>query len=112
MSETQHVGPIIFANETARGQLEEDGVVMTFRATSRTTGSTWWRESRTGPKRGDVLVMLEDEIDPRPPQSPLEEWVDLSGFESIEAWQDAIREMHGELPESGYLYRVVKRGRS
>ena len=108
MSESQHVGPVIFANETARGQLEEHGVVITFRTRERTTGNTWWRESRTGPKRGDVLIFKEEDVDPRNPRSPLEHWVGLSGFDSVEQWLAAIEELHGEVPEGGYLYRVVE----
>ena len=46
MSESNHVGPNVFADETARGQLVEHGEVVTFRASERTTGDTWWRTSR------------------------------------------------------------------
>lgn len=106
MSQSQHVGPVIFSNETARGQLEEHGVVITFRTRERTTGSTWWRESRTGPKRGDCWIFKEEDVDPRQPQSPLENYVELSGFDSVEDWLAAIRELHGKVPPSGYLYRV------
>jgi len=60
-------GPIIFANETARGQLEEEGEVVTFRRSERTTGKTWYRYSRTGPKQGDVLVEKLRVVDPRNP---------------------------------------------
>jgi hypothetical protein len=49
-------GPIVFSDETAREQLLEHGEVVTFRASRRTTGSTWFRDTRTGPKKGDVFV--------------------------------------------------------
>lgn len=107
MSETNHVGPIIFGDETARGQLVEHGDVVTFRMSERTTGDTWWRTSRTGPKEGDVHVA---EIGPADPSESddLEPYADVSGFESIDAWQQAIADLNGGL-EDGYLYRATKR---
>jgi len=100
------VGPIIFSDETARRQLLEEGVVVTFRKTSRTTGDTWWRESRLGPKQGDVRVQEISVINPQNP-SELEEYVEYSGFSSISAWQEAIRELNGTVPAEGHLYEVT-----
>ncbi|MFC6720927.1 hypothetical protein ACFQGT_00065 [Natrialbaceae archaeon GCM10025810] len=105
MSESQHVGPIIFADETARGQLESEGEVVTFRASKRTTGETWWRTSRTGPKEGDVLVEEIGPADPARPCSRMERYADLSGFDSLADWQAAIEELNGGLG-NGYLYRA------
>lgn len=101
------VGPIIFADETARAQLVEHGEVVTFRTSQRTTGETWWRETRTGTKEGDVTV---EEIGPADPGDPndLREHRPLSGFETVEAWQIAIRELNDEMSD-GYLYRVMSR---
>jgi len=101
-----HVGPIVFADETARNQLVDDGVVVTFRATERTTGSTWWRESRTGPKRGDVDVERIGEVDPSDDEA-IAPFRELSGFDSVEAWREAIRQLNGGDVESGVLYRVT-----
>jgi len=99
-------GPIIFNNETAREQLLEAGEVVTFRASERTVGQTWWRASRTGPKQGDVVVDKLRAVDPRDPFE-LRPSVHLSGFASVEAWQDAISELNGgEFPSVGILYRV------
>lgn len=106
-NETNHVGPIIFADETARAQLVDHGEVITVRKTQRTTGDTWWRKTRTGPKEGDVRVTEIGEIDPRMPN--LEPYRELSGFPTEEHWVAAIRELNGELPETGYLYRVEVR---
>jgi len=104
-ADSGHVGPIIFANETARGQLVNHGEVVTFRKSQRTTGKTWWRESRLGEKKGDVLV---EEIGSRPPLgSELFPYVELSGFDSVGDWQDAIESVNGCMPESGYLYRAT-----
>lgn len=109
--QSQHVGPIIFGDGTARAQLEEVGVVVTFRPYERTTGETWWRESRTGPKRGDVLVEELRPVDPRDPfdLAPAQH---LSGFDSVTDWMEAIEDLHGELPEVGVLYRVTARNDS
>lgn len=101
------VGPIIFADETARDQLLETGEVVTFRTSRRTTGDTWWRKSRTGPKEGDVHV---EEIGPVDPsiKEELEPYGPLSGFQSVSDWQFAISALNDEL-SNGYLYRATKR---
>lgn len=103
-----HVGPVIFSDRTARGQLLTHGEVVTFRATDRTTGETWWRESRTGPKRGDCRIERIEGV-----ALPLEtsnltmaRHVECSGFVNVARWQDAIREHHGEATK-GWLYRVT-----
>lgn len=102
------VGPIIFANETARTQLKTEGEVVTFRKSSRTTGDTWWRESRFGGKQGDVTVEEIGEANPLIDQD-LARYRDLSGFESIDDWRSAISSLNGDIPNSGYLYRVTIR---
>lgn len=100
-------GPILFADETARTQLVEYGETVTFRSAERTTGDTWWRESRTGLKQGDVHVAEIEAVDPGKPDE-LEPYAPLSGFASVEEWQAAIRELNGELSD-GFLYRVTQR---
>jgi len=105
---TGTVGPIIFSDQTARTQLLREGEVVTFRKSSRTTGDTWWRESRLGPKQGDVVVEEIGKIDPRD-RLTLDEYRDLSGFQTVDEWQRAIRELNGVLPSEGYLYRVRRR---
>ena len=97
-------GPIIFANETARSQLVDEGEVITFRRDKRTIGETWWRRSRTGPKQGDVVVEYVGEADPSDADQ-LEPYVTLSGFASAHEWQSAIEILSGGL-EPGHLYRV------
>lgn len=101
------VGPIIFADMTARTQLLAENEVVTFRKSSRTTGNTWWRESRLGPKQGDATVTEIGKVDPRD-DSELSEYRELSGFDSVEAWQQAIQSLNGSLPSEGYLYRVTR----
>jgi len=104
LDDTGHVGPIIFADETARNQLLDEGDVVTYRTSRRTTGKTWWRQSRTGPKCGDVVV---EEIGTCDPQNldELEPFGPLSGFPSARDWQFAISVLNDGL-ETGYLYRV------
>ncbi|WP_306061343.1 hypothetical protein [Natronococcus wangiae] len=101
------VGPIIFANQIARNQLIEHGEVVTFRKSQRTTGDTWWRESRLGPKQGDVLVEEIGRVDPRE-VADLDQYLGLSGFESVSAWQTAMKDLNGSLPAQGYLYKVTQ----
>lgn len=106
MSTTQQVGPIIFGHETARGQLEEHGEVVTFRKRDRTTGDTWWRRSRTGRKCGDVNVRHLRVVDPSN-EHALRMSLPLSGFETVRDWREAIADTQGELPEQGHLYHVT-----
>lgn len=98
------VGPIIFANRTARGQLLNKGEVVSFRASDRTTGETWWRRSRTGEKMGDVRVEQIGGV--TPDADSLSPYQDKSGFQSTEKWIDAIEDENGQLPDTGFLYRV------
>ena len=104
---TQHVGPIIFSDETARGQLVTEGIVTTFRKSARTTGETWWRTSRTGPKRGNVTVRSIQSLQPTP--YALARHVEHSGFADTAEWLAAIRELNGGVPDHGYIYEVRTR---
>jgi len=79
MARDGSVGPIIFGNDTARQQFLEEGEVVTFPASRRTTGETWWRETRTGPKQGDVIVE-EIEGPVTPTTNVLSDYADRSGF--------------------------------
>ncbi|WP_455448212.1 hypothetical protein [Natrinema thermotolerans] len=105
MTDVTHVGPIVFADEIARRQLVEHGEVVTFRVQDRTTGDTWWRESRLGEKQGDCHVAQLGPVDPADKES-LEPHRELSGFATVGDWQAAIRELNGDMSE-GYLYRVL-----
>lgn len=102
---SNHAGPIVFSNPYARQQLLEHGTVVTFRAGTRTTGETWWRESRTGPKEGDCTVKRIKECVPR--EEELEPYADESGFPQLNAWQRAIVGYHDGLPAGG-LYRATE----
>jgi hypothetical protein len=97
-------GPIIFSDPTARKQLLDEGVVYTFRPTERTTGETHWRRERTGCGQGSVRVTEVCEV--RPGTGVLSLFAAESGFESDAHWRAAIRNLHGDLPDQGYVYRV------
>ncbi|MDY6779090.1 MAG: hypothetical protein SV760_00775 [Halobacteria archaeon] len=103
---TDRTGPITFSHPTPREQLLEEGRVVSFRASKRTTGSTWWRKSRNGPKQGDVVVEELRKANPNDPDD-LSEYVEASGFSRLSRWQEAIADTcGGELPEGGFLYEV------
>lgn len=102
---TDRVGPIVFSDRQARGHLLNNGEVITFRPSDRTTGETWWRKSRTGEKMGDCTVRRVDRVDPRD-RGDLAGDAQRAGFRTAEDWQTAIEELHGELPDDGYLYYV------
>jgi hypothetical protein len=101
-------GPIIFADERAREQLQEAGRVLTFRTSERTTGATWWRASRTGPKRGDCRVALYRRL-----AAPMDDFfarhADAAGFDSGDEWRAAIASLNGGVPGAGYVYQVTTR---
>lgn len=99
-------GPIVFSNPVAREQLEEEGEVVTFRSSERTTGETWYRSSRTGPKLGDVVVELERTVPEWGVAWLSDKTIQLSGFGSAAEWEAAIAELHGEPGQAGYLYHV------
>lgn len=100
-------GPIIFKHPTPREQLESEGVVYTFRTSERTTGETHWRRKRTGGKQGDVRVQfVTGGI--QPGTGVLALFAAQSGFGTAGRWRAAIRELHGELPDEGVVYRVTE----
>lgn len=101
-----HVGPISFSHPKPRAQLVHDGEVVTFRS-KRTTGETWANWKRGTTKKADVTVSEITKVNPSRP-SHLEPHADISGFGSVEGWQEAIRDLHGggSYPEYGFLYHV------
>jgi hypothetical protein len=103
--ESNHVGPVQLSHGTARGHFLRNGQVVSFRTSDRTTGETWWHETRGDTKEGDVVVEKLCEAEAWHGDFQLFRWLNHSGFESVEQWVDAIHEMHGEVSE-GYLYRI------
>jgi len=106
-----NVGPVILSVEKAREHLAEHGVVFSFRTRDRTTGETWYRASRTGEKCGDCRIESEVRVHADNPIGwYLEAYVGSSGFDNTEEWVDAIRDLHGEVPDEGYIYRITTDG--
>lgn len=107
-SQSQHVGPIIFSHEIPREQLQNEGEVITFRTTHRTTGNTWWRKSRTGKKQGDVSVAYLTQCQS---VETLAEYNGKSGFNTFRDWHAVIREVHGQpvtADGGGHLFYVTE----
>lgn len=99
------VGPVLFADETARSQLLT-GRVFTFRTDRRTVGETHARWSRNSEKKADVVIRERAYVDPSDPQALLP-YRELSGFAAVEEWQSAIKDIHDGFPEGGWVYDVV-----
>lgn len=102
---SESVDPVIISVPTARKRLREQGEVVVFGPSERTTRTAWWHESTTGPREGEVIIKHVQEIDCEL------QWVDgellkRSGFETYDDWKAAIRERHGWEPPGGHLYRV------
>jgi len=105
---SNHVGPVIMGHPVARKQLEDNGMVYSFRTSDRTTGETHYRYERTGKGQGKVnIAKASDEIQPR--ESFLLRFVQASGFDSVEEWIEAIEQVHGGT-DGGYVYRIELRG--
>jgi len=106
-----NVGPVILSVDAAREHLEEHGEVFSFRTRGRTTGESWYRASRTGEKCGDCRIELEVRVHAdNPTEWYLEAYVGSSGFDNIEEWVGAIRNLHGTVPDEGYIYRITTGG--
>jgi hypothetical protein len=111
-STTDRTGPVIFSRAKPRAQLREEGRVVTFRTSNRTTGDTWWRTARTAPKEGDCHIRHLKVVG-RNALGMLAPHVDASGFDSLADWSIAIRQLHplpaGENLPPGFLYEVTTR---
>jgi len=102
---SERTGPVIMGHPVAREQLETHGAVLSFRTSDRTTGETHYRYERTGGKQGDVTIEKESEhLSASDPE--LVAYYPMSGFDTLEAWRDAIEEVHGDREASGYVYRI------
>lgn len=105
---SNHVGPLLLAHPIARGQFLSTGEVITFRAGEpRTTGETHVRWTRTGKGMADVRVDRLRTLIPSEDTARLEQYLDRSGFRSVDAWRDAMADLNGAVPEYGHLYHVT-----
>lgn len=100
-------GPLNIPHEEQQTQLEEEGYVVVFRITERTTGNTWWRDNYSGSKKGDVVIEELRNVDSASP-SALQPYLSRSGFGNVYSWQIAIKKQMGEL-KPGILYKAAKR---
>lgn len=99
--------PIVFGSDEAFRHLEEEGVVYTFRTDEKKpSGPVWVRRSRTGEKEFDATLFRVGHIDSFP--EDLQLWADQSGFGTAEDWLEEIKEIHGEVPDSGYVFCVQR----
>ena len=104
---TNRVGPVIFSNRKARSHLERHGEVYTFRTSDRTTGETHVRYERTGKKQYDCLIHKYADVAFEELEDTLDALHAEAGFSSGDGWREAIREMHGDVPDEGYIYHVI-----
>ena len=115
--------PMIFSTDRAYEQLRDEGVVLTARTRELDDRPVWIRRSRTGPKDDEVPhARRHRRIHDSPIQGAdeliefaqmtivgdggREHIYELAGFDSADAWLDAIRDHHGEIPDELYIYRV------
>ena len=98
---------ISFSHEIPWRQIVEDGEVVTFRKRRRKNPNcqTWCNRGRGQTKEFDVRIREIGEVEPTP--ETLSQYVDRSGFDSTNDWVDAIQQLNGDVPETGWLYVVM-----
>jgi len=99
--------PIIFASEKACRRLLEKGIVYTFRLKPRLDiGRSWATDRRNGKKIANVYITYVAHLSLR----ELAPYVEQSGFESLDEWITAIKELNPKMKvNSGWLYKVERR---
>jgi len=97
---------MLFMNPTVRNFLLSHGYVYTFRVKRHKKGKDWATEKRTGKKLCDITIQEERPIRDA---SELQQFVQGSGFKSLEEWVQAIREYNPKLRDIlGWIYLVSK----
>lgn len=98
-----------FADDTAFGHLDNEGYVFTYRKNRRSepNGDVWVNRGRgtSGVFYGECRE-VEREVPPA--KDVLNPYASESGFGTSDEWRAAIHELNGELPETGFIYRVDK----
>lgn len=99
---------ISFSVEPAYNYLRQYGFVVTFRKSRRKRPNceTWCNRGRGKSKEFDVRISEICNIDPSEPL--MESFAAISGFFEAAAWQDAIADVNGAMPDEGWLYMVVR----
>lgn len=101
---------ISFTNEKAWEHLKEFGFVTTFRPKrERPDIKTWANRGRGEPKEFDVLVTELGKVVFGEDEQVMHRTAGASGFGSPPVWRNAIREIHGEIPDQGWIYLVKKK---
>jgi len=98
---------MIFSNEKARRQLLEKGIVFTFRKKPHKLGKDWATDSYGGKKICDIDVVWRAKVCPLELDN-LDLFTRNSGFETLNAWIQAIGEFGINPCDYGYLHEVRK----
>lgn len=96
---------IIFSNHKARERLLKKGIVYTFRVRRRRKLGRDWATDRYGGKK--ICNVMVFEVGSYAPKQ-LYPFVKESGFNSLDEWVEEIKSLNDGLPETGWLYLVVK----
>ena len=112
---------IYFKSKKALDYLLKNGEVYTIRPRKRSEGLAYVKTSKKGRKLAEVEVKYVGEVVLTAPddewyvadgayaKGKLEEFVDKSGFNSVEEWLEEVRKLNGgKLPDRMFLYHVVK----
>jgi ParB/RepB/Spo0J family partition protein len=103
--------PIYFPVDTVREQLIEEGAVIMARHSTETTGRRPWTTGGDQPEEeGTVYVASFGEVK-LTDAGALAEFVDLSGYDSVEEWQAALRpsdEDEDERGPYGFVYLATE----
>ena len=101
---------LIFKSKKALDFLLKHGEVITFRLHERKAGKDWITDRRGGKKIADVEVVLLEETKTPHDFNKFQQYVDKSGFDSIEEWLSEIIKLNPACKlrdaETGYFYLV------
>ena len=93
---------MIFEHPAARRQLLEKGIVYTFRGRRHKEGPDWANAGYRGSKIADIEVLVVADMYP----ASLSPWVQWSGFPTLTAWIEAIRDFGIDPEKRGWLHEV------
>ena len=99
---------IIFSNEKARNQLLNKGIVFTIRHIRHIEGKDWMTDKRGGKKICNVRIIFCASGTYRDLRNIAHNYVNDTGFESIEEWINIIMGFGKVKHYTFWLYRVDK----
>lgn len=98
-----------FTNDRVWNFLVKYGYVSTFRPKRKNPNTkTWVNRGRGEPKDFDCLVTELGKVRFGEDEKVMHHFVESSSFPDIYQWKNAIINLHGDLPEEGYIYLVKK----